>query len=113
MDKLNQYQSVIKSVITEYATSRKVLNGENTEFQLLFDDTNCHYQLYRVGWEGLERIHYCIFHIDIKNEKIWVQEDATDYDIVGELEEQNIPKKDIVLGFHAPYKRPYTEYAVA
>jgi hypothetical protein len=113
MDKLKIFQSVIKSVITEYATSRKILNSENTEFQLLFDDVNGHYQLYRVGWEGLERVHYCVFHIDIKNEKIWVQEDATDYDIVGELEDQNIAKKDIVLGFHAPYKRPYTEYAIA
>jgi hypothetical protein len=30
-----------------------------------------------------------------------------------ELEQNGIPKEDIVLAFHAPYKRPYTGYAVA
>jgi XisI protein len=113
MVKLEHYQAIIKAVISEYATTRRMLNGENTEFQLLFDDEHGHYQLYRVGWEGLERIHYCVFHLDIKNEKIWVQEDATDYDIVGELEEKNIPKQDIVLAFHAPYRRQHNGYAIA
>jgi hypothetical protein len=52
--------------------------------------------------------------IDIINDKIWVQEDATDYDIVGVLEdEHHIPKSDIVLAFYAPYRRPHTGYAVA
>lgn len=70
--------------------------------------------LYRTGWkEELTRIHFCVFHIDLINGKIWVQEDSTDYDIVGVLEEHEIPKEDIVLAFHAPYKRPYTGYAVA
>jgi XisI protein len=45
--------------------------------------------------------------------RIWVQEDATDYDLVGVLEDKGIPKSDIVLAFHAPYKRPYTGYAIA
>ena len=114
MDKLTNYADIIKQVITEYATTRKLVNGPNTEFQLIFDAEHHHYQLYRVGWEGLERVHYCVFHIDIINDKIWVQEDATDYDIVGVLEEEHgVPKEDIVLAFHAPYKRPYTGYAVA
>ena len=52
-------------------------------------------------------------HFDIINGKLWIQEDATDFDLVGELEEHNIPKEDIVLAFHAPYKRPFTGYAVA
>ena len=43
---------------------------------------------------------------------IYVQEDATDFDIVGELERQGVPATDIVLAFHAPFKRPITEYAV-
>jgi XisI protein len=113
MDKLKKYEQIIQDAITEYATTRRVVNGPNTDFQLIFDTKNHHYQLYRVGWEGLQRIHYCVFHIDILKGKVWVQEDATDYDITGVLEEKNIPKEDIVLGFHAPYKRPYTEYAVA
>jgi XisI protein len=114
MDKLKHYSELIQDAMTYYATTRRMINGPNTDFQLIFDTQNHHYQLYRVGWEGLQRVHYCVFHIDIINDKIWVQEDATDYDIVGVLEdEHHIPKSDIVLAFHAPYRRPYTGYAVA
>jgi XisI protein len=80
-------------------------------YQLIFDEINGHYMLYRTSWK--EEVHFCVFHIDIINDKLWVQEDATDYDLVGVLEENHIPKEDIVLAFHAPYKRPFTGYAVA
>ena len=43
----------------------------------------------------------------------WVQEDASDSDLVGKLEEQGIDKADIVLAFQVPYNRPFTGYAVA
>ena len=72
------------------------------------------FRSYRTTWkEEIRRIHFCIFHIDIINGKLWVQEDSTDWDLVGNLEEAGVPKQDIVLGFHAPYKRPFTDYAVA
>jgi XisI protein len=56
----------------------------------------------------VQRVYYPIFHIDIK-----VQKDASDSDLVGKLEEQGVDKADIVLAFHAPFKRPFTGYAVA
>lgn len=113
MDKLTNYRELLKKVISEYAHTRKLMNAPTAEFQLIFDVEHDHYLLYRVGWEGYDRIHYCVFHLDIQDSKIWVQEDATDYDIVGVLEEQGVPKSDIVLAFHAPYKRPHTGYATA
>jgi len=30
-----------------------------------------------------------------------------------ELSEMGIPKEDIILGLHPPYKRPYSNYGVA
>lgn len=113
MDKRLGYRKIIEDVFSEYASTRKLINAPGAAFQLIFDEKHDHYQLYRVGWEGLERIHYCVFHLDIQDGKIWVQEDATDYDLVGVLEEHGIPKEDIVLAFHAPYKRQFTGYAVA
>ena len=46
-------------------------------------------------------------------EKIWVQRNISDYDIVGDIENKGVPKSDIVLAFHAPQMRPFTEYASA
>ncbi|HEX6384245.1 MAG TPA: element excision factor XisI family protein, partial [Anaerolineae bacterium] len=34
-------------------------------------------------------------------------------DIANELVKSGVPKEDIVLAFHAPYKREYTGFAVA
>jgi len=114
MDTLKQYRNIVRNILTEYAHTRIPANNPEPGYQLIFDQEHDSYLLYRTGWkEELRRVHFCVFHLDIKNDKIWVQEDATDYDIVGALEEQGIPKEDIVLAFHAPYKRPYTGYAVA
>lgn len=114
MDKIDQYRSIIKNILTEYASTRIPVNNPDPGYQLIFDAEHDTYMLYRTGWkEELKRIHFCVFHLDIRNNKIYVQEDATDFDLVGELESNGIPKEDIVLAFQAPYKRPYSGYAVA
>ena len=114
MDKIAEYRGIIKNIFTHYSETRIPAMGTDPGYQLIFDEAHDHYLLYRTAWkEEIRRIHFCVFHIDIIDEKLWVQEDSTDYDLVGELEEHGVPKHDIVLGFHAPYKRPFTDYAVA
>jgi XisI protein len=113
-NKLEKYRKIIVDVLQNYSNSPAInVGGNDLEEQLIIDTVHDHYQILTIGWENSKRVYYPIFHIDIKNEKIWVQEDATDFDLVGELEEQGIEKSDIVLGFQAPYKRPYSGYAVA
>lgn len=46
-----------------------------------------------------------IIHVDIKDDKISIQRDGTEIGIANELMATGVPKEDIVLGFHAPYKR--------
>jgi hypothetical protein len=114
MDQINQYRLTIKGILSEYAQTRIPVNNPNPGYQLIFDEERDSYLLYRTGWKDeLKRIHFCVFHLDIKDGKIWVQEDATDFDIVEELESHGIPKQNIVLAFQAPYKRPYSGYAIA
>ena len=115
MDKLLKYQNIIKEVLTTYTKHGAVDPNarEHKETQLLFDDERGHYQVTRIGWEGIHGLFMVIFHFDIKNGKIWVQRNISDYDIVGDLEDKGIPKSDIVLAFHSPRMRPYTGYAVA
>lgn len=115
MDKLEKYRQIIKEVLTEYASHKFVNQDKAEEFerQTIFDENNDHYQVLNVGWEKYERTFASPIHIDIKNGKLWIQQNLTDYDFIGELIERGIPKKDIVLAFHAPYKRKYTGFAVA
>ena len=114
MEKINQYRQILKEVLTEFVTERsKPPQSSDVETQLLFDTQNDHYQILRVGWRNRIQVFLVIFHFDIKNEKIWVQQNVSDYDIIGDLEARGIPKSDIVLAFHSPQMRPFTEYAVA
>lgn len=113
MDKLLKYQRIIKEVFTNY-TNQGAINSnaqEHQETHLLFDDERCHYQVLRIGWKETKGTFLVIFHFSIINDKIWVQRNISDYDIVGDLEEKGIPKSDIVLAFLSPRMRPYTEYA--
>ena len=87
--------------------------AEDVENELFFDQKRDHYQLMRVGWQDLERVYYTVLHFDIKDGKIWLQQNSTDVDVGQELIEMGVEKKDIVLGLHPPYKRPYTGYGVA
>ena len=52
-------------------------------------------------------------YLQIKNGKIWVEEDSTDLCVVDDLLAAGISKSDIVLGFHHPSKRAFTEFAIA
>jgi len=81
--------------------------------ELIFDDINGHYLLKRVGWLGKEFVHQCVFHLDIIDDKIWIQYNGTDLLIAEELNRQGIPNSEIVLGLKHPSVRPYTDFAVA
>ncbi|MEI6409994.1 MAG: XisI protein [Bacteroidota bacterium] len=112
MDKIIKYRKIIKTLLEEYALVKPAFL-EEVENQLVFDEAGDHYQLLRIGFENRRRVYYCVFHLDIKNEKVWIQADATDVPIAHRLEAAGVPKEDIVLGFHAPYKRALEGYAAA
>ncbi len=109
MDTLMHYRHHIQQLLDEYGTY-KPSYGE-VEVEHIVDPIHDHYQLMTVGWNGQQRIHGCLVHIDIKNGKIWIQHDGTEEGIANRLVEAGIPKEDVVLAFHAPYKRHFTEFA--
>ncbi|MEM7530897.1 MAG: element excision factor XisI family protein, partial [Chloroflexota bacterium] len=51
-------------------------------------------------------------HFDIINNKIWLQHNGTEMQLASELVEMGVPKQDIVLGFHSPFRRQFSGYAV-
>ncbi|MFN9648942.1 MAG: element excision factor XisI family protein, partial [Pseudanabaena sp.] len=52
-------------------------------------------------------------YVRIRDQKFWIEEDWTEVGIANELIALGVPKEDIVLGFHSPQMRPYTDFAVA
>lgn len=111
MDKLTQYRKYVQTVLSQYASYDR--STAQVEVQLIFDAERDHYQWMNVGWEGFERIYRTVMHIDIKDAKIWIQQNLTDQNPAEALVQMGVPREDIVLGLQPPYKRPYTDYGVA
>ncbi len=109
MGKLDEYRQYIQEMLGKYA-SYKPAYGE-VEVETIFDTVRDHYQIVYIGWENKRRVYGCSIHIDIKNEKIWIQWNATEIDIADELVEMGVPKQDIVVGFHSPSIRRFTDFA--
>lgn len=96
MDKVEQYRQIVRQVLTEYS-SIKPANGE-IEVISIFNTEGDHYQIVHMGWDNRRRVYGCTVHIDIKDDKIWIQNDNTEVGIANELIERGIPKQDIVPG---------------
>ncbi|NEP40507.1 MAG: XisI protein [Okeania sp. SIO2G4] len=104
------YSQLIQDILTEHSVND---GKSNTEIQLLFDTKRHHYQVLNIGWKEQKRIYGVIIHVDLRDNKIWIQRDGTEIGIANQLITAGVPKKDIVLGFHAPYKRSLTEFTVS
>lgn len=109
MGKLDKYRDYIEKILSEYAAIPFAYG--NLESKTIFDRENDRYLLMTVGWKNGNRVHSCLVHIDIINDKIYIQRDGTEEGIAMDLEREGVSKSDIVLAFHEPELRKYTEYA--
>jgi XisI protein len=112
MDKVESYRNILTKVLSNYVEPRRI-QPDGIETLLLSDTTNDHYQVLLSGWQGRKQVFLVVFHFDIKNEKIWMLQNNTDYDIIDDIEAFGVPKSDIVLAIHSPEMRPFTDYATA
>lgn len=110
MAKLEEYREKVKQILTKY--SRYKPSYGEVEVEEIFDIERDRYQIMSVGWNGQKRIYGTMIHLDIKNEKVWIQENTTEIDLAKELVEMGVPKHDIVIGFHTPKMRQLTDFAV-
>lgn len=111
MDKLENYQNIIKEILNEYA---EISNSADTEAKTttVFDELNHRYLLLTYGRENKKRIHSCWVDVEITNEKFYIHFDGTEDGIASELLKKDVPKSDIVLAFKSPEMRKYTDFAL-
>lgn len=112
MDQIKSYREIIESVFQKYA---QLFNQqpEGVDVLAVFDENIDTYAIINVGWDGSERTNATTVLMRIIDDKIWVEADWTMYNFVDELLDAGVPQEDIVLAFHAPKMRQYTEFAVA
>ncbi len=112
MDKLEKYQQILQDTVLRYA--QLISSDDHIQVVPICDPLRNEYLLMSVGWDEKEhRAHNIIFHFRIHNDKVYVEEDSTDVEIVRQLMEAGIPKEDIVLAFYPPSHRQITDFAFA
>ena len=102
-------QAVIK-VLQDYIDF--LGNDANMQSQLIIDENNNHYLLVENGWEKNKRIYGTLIHVDIIDDKIWIQQDGTEEGIANELVKFDIPHHKIVLAYKSPERRKITDFAI-
>ena len=110
MASIDSYRQLVQDLLEDY--SNVDFNNPELETELIFDTQRDRYQVVHVGWSNKRRVYGCVLHLDIKDGKIWIQHDGTEGGIALELVDRGVPKQDIVLGFHSPFKRQFTEFAI-
>ncbi|MGB3694636.1 MAG: XisI protein [Spirulinaceae cyanobacterium] len=108
MDKIEQYRKFIKQILTEHAPLNT--SNELVDSQLIFDTEHDHYQLSYVGWRGYKRVFGPVMHFDIIDGKIWLQYNGTEDSVAEQLVEMGVPRSDIIIGFHSPFKRQFNSW---
>ena len=112
MENVTLYKNIILTILEEFANDWNN-SSQPLEYEIIADEKRQRFQLVCLGWVNEKYTHFTIFHIDIRNGKVWIQENRTDIKIAQELTKRGIPKTDIVLGIQPPELRKYSEYAVA
>jgi len=110
MDTRLNYSQTIKQILRDIA---EFYRQGNVDLRPLFDDSQKSYLLLKNGWDGNKYIHHAPIHLEIINDKIWIQNDDTEEGIATDLLDAGIKKEHIVLGFKPKKVRPYTEFAAA
>ena len=98
MDKTNHYQSIIIELLEELA-ARPYSNTTSIEKQVITDLNRHHYQLVNIGWHRTQFVYSPLLHFDIKEGKVWIQQNGTELEIGDELVKRGVAAEDIVFGF--------------
>ena len=112
MDKITKYQQILGDILKEYAQIKKSYKPD-VKYQTLMDKEDNHYVLLSIGFDKQRFVYNTVFHFDIINGKVWLQQNNTDVLIADELEERGVLKSDIVLGFVPPQARSFLGFAMA
>ena len=111
MVKLETMREIIEKVLT--ACTEPPFAEEGIETELVFDRPRDRYLLVEIGWENNMRVHQTVAHLDIINEKVWIQLDKIPNGIANDLLDNGMSKDEIVLGFRSEALRKMSEFALA
>jgi hypothetical protein len=111
-DTLNHWRAAVRQILTHFA-SIPFPETVTMTAKTVFDPSSDVYLVVVEGWEGVRRLHGCLIHVEIKDDKIWIQQDGTEQGVAADLLAAGVPRESIVLGFKSPQSRARAKAATA
>jgi len=105
VDKLIRYRQYVQDFLIEQSKS-KIIGGD-IETEIIFDEKRDRFLLVDLGWNQYQRIYNCVIHLEIREQKIWIQRNQTDQPIADAFISMGVNREDIVLGLKPPAVREY------
>lgn len=99
-------ERVLKECVSRYAT-------DDARMLTVFDRAGANFLIIEEGWQGASRIYTPFVHIELRDGRVWIQQDFTNHGIANDLVREGIPRECIVLAYKAPSRRAETEFAAA
>jgi hypothetical protein len=109
--KLDHYRRILQQVVARHAAMTPDDGGP--EAVAICDTHSDNYLLMDVGWDATGRAHHVVFHLRLKDGKVWVEWDGIEYGIAHDLLEAGVAPEDIVMAFYSRTPQPLTDLAAA
>jgi len=99
----NQYRVIIRRIIEQEAVGQP--SHGNPEVIAICDDASGNYLATVVGWSGKYRHDQVFHHLRRKDDKLWIECNGTEEDIVERLVEADVARENILRGLIHPRER--------
>ena len=82
-------------------------NENGIEREFIADMERGHFVLFSIGWyQEYHREYIPFLHVNVKeNGRVYIEHDGTSLVVADWFIERGVPSQEIVLAFHAPFRR--------
>jgi XisI protein len=116
MDKSTEHIKILKEIFDEYQSLMKRASSnidQKVSPIFIVDELQGIFAWLDFGWTKQGRTKSINVFVRLKDGKIHIEEDWTEEGIGTILLERGVSPKDIVIEFHPPEMRQYTEFAIS
>lgn len=103
MDRVATYQETVKEILELQKDA--TVSPSDLEKHLVMNENQDEFVLLIFGWYDELYRHSVLFHLEIREDKIWIHQNNTDVDIARRLVDAGVPDTHIVIGFVDPLMR--------
>jgi XisI protein len=97
--KQTQMREIIMDVLSELAQAQPL---GDLRLETLFDTERDRYQVMVLGWLDGEPFHDCLAYVTLRNQKVSIEIDTSDFGLTDALVKAGVSEADLTFGFSMP-----------